>query len=81
MAEAPNGDLLVANNDTINSDPTQPSEIVEFTKQGAFVKELSMDPSQGGSFGLAVNTVNNVSTFAAVDDVTSTLVIWTIPLN
>jgi hypothetical protein len=81
LAEAPNGDLLVSNNDTINSDPTQPSEIVEFTKAGVFVKELSMDPAQGGSFGLAVNTVNNVSTFAAVDDVTSTLDIWTIPLN
>ena len=42
LAEAPNGDLLVSNNDTINPDPTQPSEVVEFTKQGAFVKELSI---------------------------------------
>jgi len=81
LAEAPNGDLLVTNNDGINSDPTQPSEIVEFTKQGAFVKELSVDPAQGGSFGLAVNTVNNVSTFAAVDDNTGVLLIFTIPLN
>ena len=31
MAAAPNGDLLVSNNDAINSDPKQPSEIVEFT--------------------------------------------------
>jgi DNA-binding beta-propeller fold protein YncE len=56
MAEAPNGHLLVTNNDVINSDPNQPSEIVELTKQGEFVKEIPVDPSQGGSFGLAVNT-------------------------
>ncbi len=79
LAEAPNGDLLVSNNDTINPDPTQPSEVVEFTKQGQFVKELSMDPAFGGSFGLAVNTVNNVSTFATIDDNTSSLFIWTLP--
>jgi hypothetical protein len=79
LAEAPNGDLLVSNNDTINPDPNQPSEVVEFTKQGAFVKELSMDPAFGGSFGLAVNTVNNVSTFATIDDNTASLFIWTLP--
>jgi hypothetical protein len=37
MAMAPNGDLLTSNNDVINSDPTQPSEIVEFTIGGKFV--------------------------------------------
>ena len=77
MAEAPNGHLLVSNNDTVNSDPNQPSEIVEFTKEGSFVKELSMDPSQGGSFGLAVSSTNDKSIFAAVDDNAATLVIWT----
>ncbi len=35
MAMAPNGDLLVANNDVINSDPNQPSEIVEFTARAS----------------------------------------------
>lgn len=81
MAWAPNGHLLVANNDAVNSDPKQPSEIVEFTLQGKFVKQLSVDPSQGGSFGLNVQTRNNVSRFAAVDDVTNTLLIWTLPQN
>lgn len=76
MAEAPNGHLLVSNNDGINSDPNQPSEIVEFTKGGTFVKQLSVDPAQGGAFGLAVQTSGNVSIFAAVDDNTSTLIIW-----
>jgi len=80
MAEAPNGHLLVSNNDTVNSDPNQPSEIVEFTKEGEFVKELSMDPSQGGSFGLAVRTLGDKSIFAAVDDNTASLIVWTLNL-
>lgn len=81
MTMAPNGHLLVSNNDAINSDPNQPSEIVEFTIQGKFVKQLSVDPSQGGSFGLAVEVLrNDMSTFAAVDDVTNTLLIWNVPL-
>jgi len=81
IAEAPNGDLLVSNSDVINSDPNQPSEIVEFTKQGQFVKQLNVDPAQGGSFGLAVNT-NGATTFlAAVDDNTATLTIWKFPLQ
>jgi hypothetical protein len=81
MTMAPNGHLLVSNNDAINSDPAQPSEIVEFTLGGQFVKQLSVDPNQGGSFGLNVQTVNDVSTFAAVDDNTSSLLIWTLPQN
>jgi DNA-binding beta-propeller fold protein YncE len=78
LAAAPNGHLLVTNNDGINSDPTQPSEIVEFTKQGEFVKEISVDPAQGGSFGLAVSTSHNQSILAAVDDNTGKLIIWTL---
>jgi hypothetical protein len=81
LAEAPNGHLLVTNNDTVNSDTTQPSEIVEFTKQGEFVKEVSVDPGQGGSFGLAVNKTGDTVIFAAVDDVTSNLLIWTLNLD
>lgn len=78
MAEAPNGHLLVSNSDGINSDPAQPSEIVEFTKEGTFVKQLSVDPAQGGSFGLAVHNSEDVATFAAVDDNAATLIIWQI---
>ena len=81
MAMAPNGHLLVSNNDAINSDPNQPSEIVEFTIGGKFVKQLPVDPSQGGSFGLATEVLrNDVAVFAAVDDVTNTLLIWNVPL-
>lgn len=77
LAAAPNGDLLVSNNDAINGDPNQPSEIVEFTRSGHFVKQLSMDPAQGGSFGLSVMMNGLSSQFAAVDDNNSTLTVWT----
>jgi len=78
MAEAPNGHLLVTNSDGINSDPNQPSEIVEFTKDGYFVKQIPVDPAQGGSFGLAVRSERDKAVLAAVDDNTSSLIIWTL---
>jgi uncharacterized protein YjiK len=81
LAEAPNGHLLVTNNDGINPDANQPSEIVEFTKQGDFVKQIAMDPAQGGSFGLAVRTLDDKAVFAAVDDNTSSLFIWTLNIK
>jgi hypothetical protein len=81
MAQAPNGHLLVSNNDGINPDPNQPSEIVEFTVEGQFVKQLSVDPAQGGAFGLAVRTNEDTAVFAAVDDNTATLLIWTLNLE
>jgi hypothetical protein len=81
LAWAPNGHLLVSNNDTINSDPNQPSEIVEFTIYGQFVKEISVDPAQGGSFGLAVHTGVSGTIFGAVDDNTSSLFRWNLTNN
>jgi hypothetical protein len=83
MAAAPNGHLLVSNNDVINVDQHQPSEIVEFTKAGQFVKELSVDPTLGASFGLSTQAANNSGSaaFAYVNDVTSTLSIWKLPIN
>ncbi len=77
---APDGHLIASNSDVINSDTNQPSELVEFTTEGQFVKQLSMDPAQGGSFGLALApAADESSTFAAVDDNASTLTIWTLP--
>lgn len=81
MTMAPNGHLLVSNNDGINPDAKQPSEIVEFTVAGQFVKQLSVDPAQGGSFGLAVRSNPDTAIFAAVDDNTSTLTVWTLNDN
>lgn len=78
MTLAPNGNLIVSNSDVINSVPAQPSELVEFTRGGVFVASHSVDPNQGGSFGLALGLVNGVETFAAVDDNTSSLQVFTI---
>ena len=81
MAEAPNGHLVVSNSDVINADPNQPSELVEFTKSGEFVAELSLDPAPGGSFGLAFSKAeNDVVRLAAVDDNAANITIWSIRL-
>jgi hypothetical protein len=77
LALGPNGDLFTANGDAINSDPKRPSEIVEFTPQGRFVAQLSMDPAQGGAFGLAFSQPHDgVVHFAAVDDNVPNITDW-----
>ena len=81
LAQAPNGDFLVTNGDAINPDPTQTSEIVEFTPAGAFVKELSVDSAPGSAFGLAVNVSGGSTSLDAVDDDTASLFVWTIPVQ
>jgi len=75
---APNGHLICSSNDVINVVTGQPSELVEFTRGGVFVANHSVDPNLGGSFGLAFGTINGHSTFAAVDDNTATLEVWTL---
>ena len=78
---APNGNLIAANGDGVNVDPNQPSELVEFTKTGQFVTELSVDPNNGGAFGLAIGVRNGVTTLAAVDDNTAQLKFYSLPSN
>ncbi|MDB5308511.1 MAG: beta-propeller fold protein [Gemmataceae bacterium] len=76
---APNGDLIVANGDAVNPDPAHPNELVEITRTGKFVSEFQLDPGAGGAaFGLAVTSANGVLRFAAVDDNTNTVHIWTV---
>jgi DNA-binding beta-propeller fold protein YncE len=70
---APNGDLLTSNGDVINGDPTQPSEIVEFTPRGAYVGQLSVDSAQGAAFGMAISMTKHRLTLAAINDGTNTL--------
>ena len=85
---APNGDLITANSDAVNADPNQPSELVEFTTTGQFVGQFSIDPNNGGAFGLALSSVGGKLRIAAVDDnagpgnagspySTPTLSVWT----
>jgi hypothetical protein len=73
LALAPNGDLLTTNGDGVNPDPTQASELIEFTPSGKFVGQISLAAAQGGAFGLALNVSKNVLELATVNDVTNTL--------
>jgi hypothetical protein len=72
----PGGDLITANGDAVNSDPNQPSELVEFTRAGQFVAQFSVDPGQGAAFGIALHVSGDKIRFAAVDDATNVLEIW-----
>jgi len=82
LALAPNGHLVTANGDAVNPDPQQPSEIVEFTADGQFVAQLSVDAVQGSAFGLAFGFDSHQHLqFAAVDDNTNTATVWTLRTN
>jgi len=83
IARTPNGDLVVANSDGSNVDAKQPSELVEFTPQGGFVTQSSVDPENGGAFGVAVMRLivggTSVVRSAAVDDVQNTVIVsWSV---
>jgi DNA-binding beta-propeller fold protein YncE len=71
---APNGHLLAANGDAVNADVLHPSEIVEFTTDGQFVREYNVDASQGGAFGLDT-AVHGPFNYAVIDDVTNGLTV------
>jgi DNA-binding beta-propeller fold protein YncE len=74
---APNGDLLTANGDAVNADVLHPSEIVEFTRWGQFVREYDVDSSQGGAFGLDILR-DGPFNYAVIDDVTNNLTVTTL---
>jgi len=71
---APNGNLLTSNGDAVNPDPTQASEIVEFTVTGTFISEFQVDTPLGAAFGIALAPVGQgFAELAAVNDNTNTL--------
>jgi WD40 repeat protein len=72
---APNGNLLAANGDAVNADVLHPSEIVEFTSWGQFVREYNVDSSQGGAFGLDTLREGPFN-YAVIDDVTNSLSVY-----
>ncbi len=79
LALAPNGDLVSAQGDAVNPNPdlNGQSEMVEFTPQGRFVAQFSVEPTTAGSaFGLAVEPVGDGFAFAAVDDAINKLDLW-----
>jgi sugar lactone lactonase YvrE len=81
LAIAPDGDLIVANNDGSNVDPNQPSEIVEYTPAGQFVTERSIDPNNGGAFGFAIGTNTAGATYLAAVDVNTDQLEVTFPFD
>ena len=81
VALAPNGNIYVANSDGNGMDPNQPSEIAIYDMTGAFQGEFSVDPQNGGAFGIAfqtigtitrpgrrANAITQIAQFAAVND-------------
>ena len=77
---APNGDLVTANADpAVHVDPTQPSEIVEFTVGGTFVRQYSIDPNTGSAFAILNVASGNADEFVYVDDFSSILNIVRLP--
>jgi hypothetical protein len=73
---APNGNLLVANADpAVSQDPNEPSEIVEFTRKGQFVRQYSVDPNLGSAFALGILNHEDAKVIAYVDDFLSTCTI------
>ena len=86
MAQAPNGDLIVANSDLFNGDLTHPSEYVEFTKNGTnpgtFVSQFNVDVNQGGAFGIAIGAaLDGAPRLAVVDDNASDLNVFSATLD
>ena len=79
---APDGNLLAANGDAVNMDVLHPSEIVEFTIWGQFVREYNVDSGQGGAFGLDTVPGNYVEfNYAVIDDVTNNLEVTDLPVD
>jgi DNA-binding beta-propeller fold protein YncE len=85
LALAPNGHLLTCNGDAINVIPPPlppnqlPSEIVEFTKDGHFIDQLSIDRNVGGAFRIAITRASDDTVrFAAVNDDDNTIIVLTL---
>ncbi len=79
---ATNGDLITANADpsTVITPPgtnttAGPSEIVEFTKDGHFVRTFSIDSAPGSAFAINELSKGGHLQFSYVDDAESTLTV------
>jgi hypothetical protein len=79
LAFAPDGNLIASQGDAVNPSKRQPSELVEFALKGTkgkFVGQFSLNKMPGGAFGVA--TAPDGSRFAAVNDITNALEVWTV---
>jgi hypothetical protein len=86
LALTPDGTLLTSNGDAINVMPPPrppnqlPSEIVEFTNDGHFIGQLSIDSVSGAAFGIAIVPGVGVNTarIALVNDDDNTIIVQTV---
>jgi hypothetical protein len=77
LVRAANGNLISAQGDAVNPDPKHNSEIVEFTANGRFVDEFSVNSASGSAFGVALlEAATGAFEFAAVDDGTNNVDVW-----
>jgi hypothetical protein len=78
---APNGDLITANADPTHFPPsaTDPSEIIEITPHGTFVRKFSIDPNAGSAFAVDIHHDRHVQQFVYIDDFVSNCTIWNLP--
>jgi hypothetical protein len=76
LAFAYNGDIMVANSDGSNVNPERPSTIIEYNTSGGFIAQFSVDPNNGGAFGIATQQRTDAVRFAAVDDNASSVTLW-----
>jgi hypothetical protein len=80
LAFAPNGNLITCNGDAINPDPTHPSEVIEFTAAGKFVRRYNIDAGVDAAFQIAtVLNPNATFNFAAVNDNNNTVAVYALP--
>jgi hypothetical protein len=76
LMRAPDGNFITANADpAAHNDPNQPSELVEFTLSGKFVRQYSIDPNQGAAFAILNVRTPLANQFSYVDDFSSTLTV------
>jgi hypothetical protein len=77
LAFAPNGNLITSNGDAINPDPAHPSEVIEFTASGQFVRQYNIDAGVDAAFQVAtVLAPNGTFNFAAVNDNNNTVAVF-----
>jgi hypothetical protein len=74
---ATNGHLLTGNGDAINPDPTHPSEIIEFSREGQFVREFNIDAGADAAFGIATAVSEGAKfNLALVNDNTNAVAVY-----
>jgi hypothetical protein len=80
LAFAPNGNLITSNGDAVNPDPTHPSEVIEFTAAGQFVRQYNIDAGADAAFQIATVLAPNATfNFAAVNDNNNTVAVYALP--